>query len=146
MPVCPDTVLQQPPCFTNQPSFAHKKGGERKDLPVRQEEHIIARPQCKVDEDEVRRNSLDVMVCSCNSSAHTYHDECEHPYCQYWHCEGKEAGQKEQDMLCIVQGQACSVEMRDLHAAWRVKTGSVHRRVVVQDICHVCKEMESPAA
>ena len=105
---------------------------------------IVTRPRRKVDEDEVRRDSPDVMVCSCNSGAHAYRDECACPYCQYWRCEGKEAGQKEQDMLCVVWGRACSAEMRVLGAAWR--RGRCVTGWWCGDICHVCNEVESPAA
>ena len=102
MPAYRDGVLQQPPHSTNQRSFAHKKGGERKDSSVRREERIVTRPRRKVDEDEVRRDSPDVMVCSCDGGAHACRDERARPYYQYyWCCEGKGQGQ---DMLCVVRG------------------------------------------
>ena len=72
-----------------------KRGWKGRGLPVRREEGVVARPRRKVDEDEVRRDGPDVMVCSCDSDAHACRDERASPYCQYWRCEGKEASQEE---------------------------------------------------
>ena len=113
MPARRDTVLQQPPRSTNQPSFAHKKkkrGGGKKDSPVRQEERIVARPQRKVDEDEVRRDSPDIMVCSWDSDAHACRDKRVRPYCRYWRCEGKKASKRSR--ICCA---SCGAE----RAVWK---------------------------
>ena len=69
--------------------------GKGKGSPVWREEGVVARPRRKVDEDEVRRDGPDVMICSCDSGAHACRDERASPYCQYWRCEGKEASQEE---------------------------------------------------
>jgi hypothetical protein len=51
---------------------------------------------------DTARDSPNVMVCSCDSGAHACCDERARPSCQYWDCEGQEAGQEEQVVLYVV--------------------------------------------
>ena len=100
-----------------------KKGGKGR---THQSGGKSASSRVHVDENEVRHNSPNVMVCSCDSGAHA-RDECTRPSCQYWHYEGQEAGQEEQDMLCVVR---CGTRGADMHSGC-MGAGLAHRRAMV---------------